>query len=83
MLAYLNGEPVAQDIRQVLRNARKSRFGCFFRSLIICIPIRLHAPPLIQGRSRMRRRARTDLRGGRRVVDVPTATTIRFSGTLP
>ena len=32
-------------------------------------------PPLIHGKSRMRRRARTDLCGGRSVMVVPTATT--------
>src|SRR5258708_4850937 len=31
-------------------------------------------PPLIHGKSRMRRRARTDLCGGRSVMIVPTAT---------
>ena len=30
MLAYLNGEPAAQDVRQVLRNARKRRARVLF-----------------------------------------------------
>ena len=33
-------------------------------------------PPLIHGKSRMRKRARTDLCGGRSVMIVPTATVI-------
>jgi hypothetical protein len=33
-------------------------------------------PPLIHGKSRMRRRARTDLCGGRSAMVVPTATTM-------
>ena len=41
------------------------------------ISILLHASPsLIHGKSRMRRRARTDLCGGRSVMAVPTATAI-------
>jgi hypothetical protein len=40
-----------------------------------CIPIPTHASaPLIQSKSRMRRRARTDLCGGRSAMVVPTAT---------
>src|SRR6266849_6735048 len=39
----------------------------------------MHAStPLILRKSRMRRRARTDLCGGRSVMVVPTATTIRW-----
>ena len=34
-------------------------------------------PPLILSKSRMRKRARTDLRGGRSAMIVPTATVIR------
>jgi len=34
-------------------------------------------PPLILSKSRMRKRARTDLRGGRSAMVVPTATVIR------
>ena len=30
MLAYLNGEPAAQDVRQVLRNARKKQARVLF-----------------------------------------------------
>jgi hypothetical protein len=37
-------------------------------------------PPLIHGKSRMRRRARTDLCGGRSVMIVPTATVIPVKG---
>ena len=37
---------------------------------------RFTSPPLIRGRSRMRKRARTDLCGGRSVMVVPTATAI-------
>src|SRR6266851_1020614 len=42
-------------------------------------------PPLIHGKSRMRRRARTDLCGGRSVMIVPTATTIVYpvTGEVP
>ena len=35
-------------------------------------------PPRILGKSRMRKRAHTDLCGGRSAVVVPTATTIHF-----
>ena len=35
-------------------------------------------PPLIHGKSRMRKRARTDLCGGRSVMVVPTATTTTY-----
>ena len=34
------------------------------------------SPPFILGKSRMRKRARTDLRGGRSAMVVPTATVI-------
>ncbi len=47
-------------------------------------------PLLILGKSRMRKRARTDLCGGRSAMVVPTATTIpsrapfsKFGGHLP
>jgi hypothetical protein len=36
-------------------------------------------PPLIHGKSRMRKRARTDLCGGRSVMIVPTATVDRVA----
>ena len=40
-----------------------------------CIPIPTHAStPFILGKSRMRKRARTDLCGGRSAMIVPTAT---------
>ena len=40
-----------------------------------CTPILLRvSPPLIHGKSRMRRRARTDLYGGRSAMVVPTVT---------
>ena len=38
---------------------------------------RFTSSPIIRGRSRMRKRARTDLCGGRSVMAVPTATTGR------
>jgi hypothetical protein len=42
-----------------------------------CIPILMHAsPPAIHGKSRMRKRACTDLCGGRSAMVVPTATVI-------
>ena len=42
-----------------------------------CIPIPMFAsPPLILGKSRVRKRARTDLCGGRSAMVVPTATVI-------
>src|SRR6266566_4597132 len=37
------------------------------------------SPPFIHGKSRVRKRARTDLCGGRSAMVVPTATSIRFS----
>jgi hypothetical protein len=37
------------------------------------------SPPFIHSKSRMRKRARTDLRGGRSAMVVPTATVIRAS----
>ena len=37
---------------------------------------RFTSPPIIRGRSRMRKRARTDLCGGRSVMVVPTATSV-------
>src|ERR1035438_2340913 len=46
-----------------------------FRSLGSCILTQWHAlTPNIQGGSRMRRRARTVLCGGYRVIGIPTAT---------
>src|SRR5258707_2247017 len=36
------------------------------------------SPPFIHGKSRMRKRARTDLRGGRSAMVVPTATVIQL-----
>jgi len=43
---------------------------------VLCILILVPAsPPLIHGKSRMRKRARTDLCGGRSAMVVPTATT--------
>jgi len=36
------------------------------------------SPPFLHGKSRMRKRARTDLRGGRPVMVVPTATKWRL-----
>jgi hypothetical protein len=45
---------------------------------VSCIPILMSAsPPLILGKSRVRKRARTDLCGGRSAMVVPTATVIR------
>src|SRR6266849_6318778 len=38
--------------------------------------VRQASPPLIHGKSRMRKRARTDLCGGRSAMVVPTATSI-------
>jgi hypothetical protein len=38
------------------------------------------SPSFIHGKSRMRKRARTDLRGGRSAMVVPTATAIRVLG---
>jgi hypothetical protein len=44
---------------------------------LFCAPIPMHAlTPLILRKSRMRKRARTDLCGGRSVMVVPTATAI-------
>ena len=44
---------------------------------MFCIPILMSAsPPLILGKSRVRKRARTDLCGGRSAMVVPTATVI-------
>ena len=49
-----------------------------FPSHVFCILIQWNASsPPIQGRSRMRRRARTVLCGGRSAMVVPTATVIR------
>src|SRR5712692_8616243 len=46
-----------------------------FRNPVFCIPILMSAsPPLILGKSRVRKRARTDLCGGRSAMVVPTAT---------
>jgi hypothetical protein len=46
-----------------------------FRCPAFCTPILMHAsPPLILGKSRMRKRACTDLCGGRSAMVVPTAT---------
>jgi RNA-directed DNA polymerase len=46
-----------------------------FRNPVFCIPIPTSAStPSILGKSRMRKRARTDLCGGRPVMVVPTAT---------
>ena len=39
------------------------------------------SPPFIHSKSRMRKRARTDLRGGRSAMVVPTATTIHKRGS--
>src|SRR5215472_1294536 len=39
-------------------------------------------PPFLHGKSRMRKRARTDLRGGRSAMVVPTATIEPFAGRL-
>jgi len=36
------------------------------------------SPPFIHSKSRMRKRARTDLRGGRSAMVVPTATVIQM-----
>src|SRR5882762_6122474 len=48
-----------------------------FRNPAFCIPILMRALPLIiQGKSRMRKRACTDLCGGRSAMVVPTATAI-------
>jgi len=48
-----------------------------FRNPAFCIPIRMLAsPPPIPGKSRMRKRACTDLCGGRSAMVVPTATVI-------
>jgi hypothetical protein len=47
---------------------------------VYCIPTPMHAStPLILRKSRMRKRASTDLCGGRSVMIVPTATVIRLS----
>ena len=43
----------------------------------------LASPPLIPGKSRMRKRACTDLCGGRSAMVVPTATTISLFDRLP
>ena len=52
-----------------------------FPSLAFCIPIPMHAsPPLILGKSRMRKSARTDLCGGRSAMVVPTATLFALFG---
>src|ERR1039458_1185002 len=65
--------------------ARRDALGTFYPSLEpmdsstprSCTPIPMHAStPLILRKSRMRRRARTDLCGGRSVMVVPTATLI-------
>ena len=48
-----------------------------FSNPAFCTLIPLPAsPPFIHGKSRMRKRACTDLRGGRSAMVVPTATTI-------
>ncbi len=48
-----------------------------------CIPIPTSAStPFILGKSRMRKRARTDLCGGRSVMVVPTATVILTAGVI-
>ncbi len=48
-----------------------------------CTPIPMHAStPLILRKSRMRRRAHTDLCGGRSVMIVPTATVDPHDGSL-
>ncbi len=63
--------------------ARTDALGTFYPSLepvdssspAFCTPIPMHAStPLILRKSRMRRRARTDLCGGRSAMVVPTAT---------
>jgi hypothetical protein len=57
-----------------------------FRNPAFCIPIRMLAsPPLIPGKSRMRKRACTDLCGGRSAMVVPTATGIQIvtCGSVP
>src|ERR1035437_8922501 len=65
--------------------ARRDALGTFYPSLEpmdsspprSCTPSPMHAStPLILRKSRMRRRARTDLCGGRSVMVVPTATVI-------
>src|SRR5713101_2340236 len=44
--------------------------------------VRPAVPPFIHGKSRMRKRARTDLRGGRSAMVFPTATTMRSRSPL-
>jgi hypothetical protein len=41
------------------------------------------SPPFIHSKSRMRKGARTDLRGGRSAMVVPTATVIRLLPDVP
>src|SRR6266849_4799750 len=43
-----------------------------------CAASSTFSPPLIHSKSRMRKRARTDLRGGRSAMVVPTATVIQM-----
>lgn len=54
-----------------------------FRNPAFCTPIPTSAlTPFIFGKSRMRKRARTDLCGGPSVMIVPTATTISSQNAL-
>src|SRR5258708_40228435 len=70
--------------------ARKDALGTFYPSLepgflhpAFCTPTpTLAFTPLILCKSRMRRRARTDLCGGRSAMVVPTATVNRPVGTI-
>src|ERR1017187_8740659 len=75
------------------QSACADALGTFYPSLetggflhpAFCTPIPMPAStPLILRKSRMRRRARTDLCGGRSVMIVPTATVIGWSvGLVP
>src|SRR6266852_4851127 len=47
-----------------------------------CAASSTFSPPLIHSKSRMRKSARTDLRGGRSAMVVPTATVIAKNGAL-
>src|SRR5713101_6097634 len=61
-------------IQKQPQSAASTRTGGFLHPEF-CTPIPMHAStPLILRKSRMRRRARTDLCGGRSAMVVPTAT---------